>query len=205
MMGLTTSQVLCSSVSACIMRINQIPASRKISATRETIIILSFFFQDIYFEEWAEYFGDCITSCNKVENCLVSEYDPDLAVLVERRARRWSTAAPPGRPSFAQAIHAGIGGTATAAGGVVGVGTTSGPTHLQPVISSVSHPVQGTTSVNTGSTSGSHEGSLGHHHHHHHHGVGSGFRPHHHGNGHDDELNAANRSMDVIDEAADEN
>ncbi|CAL8110037.1 unnamed protein product [Orchesella dallaii] len=49
-------------------------------------------FQDIYFDEWAEYLGECITSCNKVENCLVSEYDPDLAMIVERRARRWSTA-----------------------------------------------------------------------------------------------------------------
>ncbi|ODM97613.1 Monocarboxylate transporter 10 [Orchesella cincta] len=47
-------------------------------------------FQDIYFEEWAEYFGECITSCNKVENCLASEYDPDLAMIVDRRARRWS-------------------------------------------------------------------------------------------------------------------
>lgn len=81
------------------------------------------FLQDIYFEEWADYFGDCITSCNKVENCLHSEYDPEYAVLIERRARRWSAA----RPSFAQAAHAGIGATAAAlASGVVGVGTSNG-------------------------------------------------------------------------------
>lgn len=82
-----------------------------------------FFLQDIYFEEFADYFGDCITSCNKVENCLASEYDPEYAVLIERRARRWSAA----RPSFAQAAHAGIGATAAAlASGVVGVATNNG-------------------------------------------------------------------------------
>ncbi|CAG7725857.1 unnamed protein product [Allacma fusca] len=76
-------------------------------------------FQDIYFEEWEEYFGaDCITSCNKVENCLVSEYDPDYPALLDaRRMRRWSAA----RPTTAQVAHAGIGATAAAvASGVAG-------------------------------------------------------------------------------------
>lgn len=126
------------------------------------------FIQDIYFEEWADYFGDCITSCNKVENCLLSEYDPEYAVLIEKRARRWSAV----RPSFAQAAHAGIGATAAAvASGVMGVGTnngiggsdainTAGGSGISPN-SQVDSTVAGT---NPGSvTSSSHQ----HHHHHH--------------------------------------
>jgi hypothetical protein len=45
----------------------------------------------MYFDDWAEYLGgDCITSCNKVENCLASEYDPDISLLLDKRNRRWS-------------------------------------------------------------------------------------------------------------------
>jgi hypothetical protein len=72
--------------------------------------------QDIYFDEWAEYFGECITSCGKVENCLVSEYDPDLAMLVERRARRWSAA----RQSLAQAQANNTSGVPAASPNVLG-------------------------------------------------------------------------------------
>jgi len=120
-------------------------------------------FQDIYFEEWAEYFGDCITSCGKVENCLVSEYDPDLAVLVERRARRWSAA----RPSFAQAAHAGIGTTAAAlAGGIVGVHNSTlmppphhshhlGPSQMSPS-NSHSNLLQGSSASGSSSLDPSH-------------------------------------------------
>ena len=82
-------------------------------------------FQDIYFEEWEEYFGaDCITSCNKVENCLLSEYDPDYSALPEpRRVRRWSAAR---LPHNAHAAQLGIGATAAAvASGIAGVGAAA--------------------------------------------------------------------------------
>ncbi|CAL8110048.1 unnamed protein product [Orchesella dallaii] len=74
-------------------------------------------FQDIYFEDWAEFLGgDCITSCNKVENCLASEYDAEFALLLDRRVRRWSTA----RNSIGYAAHAaGLGTTASAVASTV--------------------------------------------------------------------------------------
>lgn len=84
------------------------------------MITLWFFFQDIYFEDWAELLGgDCITSCNKVENCLASEYDAEFALLLDRRVRRWSTA----RNSIGFASHAaGLGTTTSAvASGVAGL------------------------------------------------------------------------------------
>lgn len=51
----------------------------------------NFLCQDICLDEWADYIEECITSCNKVENCLASEYDHE-AMMMERRARRWSAA-----------------------------------------------------------------------------------------------------------------
>jgi len=50
------------------------------------------FLQGMAYDDWAEYLGECITSCNKVENCLTSEYEPDYALLMDRRPRRWSGA-----------------------------------------------------------------------------------------------------------------
>jgi len=67
--------------------------------------------------KWAEYFGvDCITSCNKVENCLFSEYDPDYAMHVDRKSRRWSAA----RPHLAHA-------TGSIAGFIACWGTSTAP------------------------------------------------------------------------------
>jgi len=78
--------------------------------------------QDMYFDDWAEYLGgDCITSCNKVENCLASEYDPDFSLLLDRRTRRWSRNSIP---------FPGMG-TASTGGGVTG--NMSSHSHLLPI------------------------------------------------------------------------
>ncbi|CAG7826527.1 unnamed protein product, partial [Allacma fusca] len=75
--------------------------------------------QDIYYEEWEDFFdGECITSCNKVENCLASEFHnphavprPMLPSAMKRLKKR------PG-------LHTGLMGTAAAvAHGVASVGT----------------------------------------------------------------------------------
>lgn len=52
-----------------------------------------------------DYIGDCITSCNKVENYLMlSEFENNLIaempVILDRRGRRWSLA----RPKLAQGV-----------------------------------------------------------------------------------------------------
>lgn len=47
--------------------------------------------QDIYYDEWVEYLGgDCITSCNKVEveDCLISEFDPEHPMLQNRSQQK---------------------------------------------------------------------------------------------------------------------
>lgn len=51
-----------------------------------------------------DYIGDCITSCNKVENYLMlSEFENNLIaempIILDRRGRRWSLARSKGPPS----------------------------------------------------------------------------------------------------------
>ncbi|XP_035710933.1 uncharacterized protein LOC110854068 isoform X3 [Folsomia candida] len=98
-------------------------------------------FQDIYFDDWAEYLGgDCITSCNKVENCLQSEYDPDFSLLLDKRTRRWS------RNSIPFPGQATSGGPAASSG----LANLSSHSHLLPTT-----PTTGSPSVNaTQETSG---------------------------------------------------
>ncbi|XP_061498435.1 monocarboxylate transporter 2 isoform X2 [Anopheles gambiae] len=121
-----------------------------------------------------DYVGDCITSCNKVENYLMlSEFENNLSaevpILLDKRGRRLSL-------SKTKAL---LGGHLGAAGG----GTLLGHHHPEcPIEHGAGYGPPGTTPSPTmgppGDTNGlallhPHQGQQQHHNHHHHH-------PHHH-------------------------
>ncbi|XP_041761540.1 monocarboxylate transporter 2-like isoform X2 [Anopheles merus] len=122
-----------------------------------------------------DYVGDCITSCNKVENYLMlSEFENNLSaevpILLDKRGRRLSL-------SKTKAL---LGGHLGAAGG----GTLLGHHHPEcPIEHGAGFGPPGTTPSPTmgppGDTNGlsllhPHQGQQQHHHNHHHH------HPHHH-------------------------